>query len=94
MWALPTRAAFRSRTNHAMPAAHTAATTASPTGRVRPASRASVPAVSHRPVRTAYSDQAASAVNSDSLYAIDCTIPTGRTAHSTTAHTPARRPYT
>jgi hypothetical protein len=32
-------------------------------------------------------------VNSDSLYAIDCTIPTGRTAHSRTAHTPVRRPY-
>ncbi len=33
-------------------------------------------------------------MNSDSLYAIDCTIPTGRTAHSSTAHTPARAPYT
>ncbi len=77
-----------------MPATHTAATTASPTGRVSPASRASVPAVSQRPVRTAYRDHAASAVNSDSLYAIDCTIPTGSTAHSSTAHTPALRPYT
>ena len=75
-------------------AAHTAATTASPTGRVSPASAASRPAVTQRPVSTAYSDQAASAVNSDSLYAIDCTIPTGSTAHSSTAQTPARRPYT
>lgn len=53
-----------------------------------------MPAVTQRPVRTAYSDQAASAVNSDSVYAIDCTTPTGSTAHSSTAHTPTRRPYT
>ncbi len=33
-------------------------------------------------------------MNSDSLYAIDCTIPTGSTAHSSTAQTPARGPYT
>ncbi|GAB2885818.1 hypothetical protein GCM10027074_62910 [Streptomyces deserti] len=53
-----------------------------------------MPAVTQRPVSTACSDQAASAVNSDSLYAIDCTIPTGSTAHSSTAQTPTRRPYT
>ncbi|GAA3307362.1 hypothetical protein GCM10020295_66020 [Streptomyces cinereospinus] len=51
-----------------------------------------MPAVSQRPVSTAYSDQAASAVNRDSVYAIDCTIPTGGTAHSSTAQTPTRRP--
>ncbi len=33
-------------------------------------------------------------MNRDSLYAIDWTIPTGSTAHSSTAYTPARRPYT
>ena len=44
-----------------------------------PPSAASSPAATQRPVSTAYSDQAASAVNSDSLYAIDCTIPTGST---------------
>lgn len=32
-------------------------------------------------------------MNSDSLYAIDCTIATGSAAHSATASTPARRPY-
>lgn len=30
----------------------------------------------------------------DSLYAIDCTMPTGSTAHTSTVQTPARRPYT
>ncbi|MGX1221004.1 hypothetical protein RKD42_002263 [Streptomyces ambofaciens] len=33
-------------------------------------------------------------MNRDSLYAIDCTTPTGSTAHSSAAHTPARGPYT
>ncbi len=57
----------RSRPNETAPATHTAATTAAPTGRVSPARAASVPALTHRPVSTAYSDQAARAVNSDSL---------------------------
>lgn len=43
----------RSRRNAAIPAAHTAATTARPTGRVRPAREASRPAVSQRPVSRA-----------------------------------------
>lgn len=84
---------FLSRTTWTAAVAQSAATTAAPTGRVSPASEASRPALTHRPVRTAYSDQAASAVNKDSLYAIDCTIPTGSTAHSATAQTPARLPY-
>ncbi|CAM5507148.1 hypothetical protein SHIRM173S_11646 [Streptomyces hirsutus] len=84
----------RSCRKETAPAAQTAATTASPTGRVRPASDARIPAVTQRPVSTAYSDQAASAVNRDSLYAIDWTTPTGSTAQSSTAQTPARGPCT
>lgn len=71
---------------------HTAATTAAPTGRVSPASEASTPAQIQRPVSTAYTPQAASAVNSDSEYAIDCAIPTGSAAHSAASATPARCP--
>ncbi len=33
-------------------------------------------------------------MNSDSLYAMDCTIPTGSAAQTATANTPARRPWT
>ncbi len=73
-------------------ATHTAAATAAPTGRVSPAAAASRPAASHRPRRAPYRAQAASAVNSDSLYAMDCTMPTGSAAQAATAHTPARRP--
>ncbi len=93
------RSAARSRTpparsRHSVTAAvsQTAATTAAPTGRVSPASEASTPAHIHRPVSTAYTPQAASAVNSDSEYAIDCTIPTGSAAHRAARAIPARGP--
>ncbi len=54
-----------------------AAMSAAAVGRVRPASTHSAPATIQRPVRTAYSAQAASAVNRVSVYAIDCTNAVG-----------------
>lgn len=82
------------RSRHSVTAAvsHTAVTTAAPTGRVSPASEDSTPAHIQRSVSTAYRLQAASAVNSASEYAIDCTIPTGSAAHSAASATPARGP--
>lgn len=74
-------------------ATQSAATTAAPTGRVSPASAANSPAHSHRRVSAAWTPQAASAVKSDSEYAIDWTIPTGSTPHSTASVRPTRRPY-
>ncbi len=62
-----TTAARRKRHRATTALTQTAATSARPVGRVRPASRQSTPAVTQRSVSTAYSDHATSAVNSDSV---------------------------
>lgn len=61
-------------------------------GRVSPARTQSAPATIQRPLRTAYSAQAASAVNRVSVYAIDWTNAVGYTPHSAASTTPVRRP--
>ncbi len=70
-----------------------AAISAAAEGRVSPASTHRAPATIHRRVSTQYSDQAASAVNRVSVYAIDWTNAVGYTPHSAASTTPARRPY-
>lgn len=61
-------------------------------GRVSPARTHRAPAVIQRSLSTAYSDQAASAVNRVSVYAIDCTNAVGYAPHSAASTTPVRRP--
>lgn len=73
-------------------AARTAAATVKPFGRASPASAASVPAHSQRPSSTAYSAQAANAVSTGSVYAIDSTTECGSRPHSSTSAVPTARP--
>ena len=65
-------------------AASTAAATAKPFGRASPAQAARAPAHTQRPVRTAYSDQAAKAVRTGSVYAIESTTECGSRPHRRT----------
>ncbi|CAM5229053.1 hypothetical protein STANM309S_04357 [Streptomyces tanashiensis] len=69
-----------------------AAISAAAVGRVSPATAHSTPARIQRPRSTAYSDQAARAVNSVSVYAIDWTNAVGYTPQRTASRTPARGP--
>lgn len=69
-----------------------AAMSAAAEGRVSPASTHSAPAAVQRSRSTAYSDQAASAVNRVSVYAIDWTNAVGYAPHSAASTIPVRGP--